>query len=441
MNKGSMGSPGMGMKGGASMGSRSGGAAMGSQGYGMNDSYDSFDVDTPGPGGYSAARNVQNALSSLSDSVGSRSSRYGQSVDVGSTPTYYDYSKGDRGSSWDSFGREKSLRDAGVKDQPSSALGSIASYAQREWKEIDRYVYEDVDDRPRAPRGGRYKLPQPGSTIGEYASNDMRGYSAARSRYPPQRSESRRGPRRMDDFDSGYDDYETSGRYESTSRGRSPQGPNRGYDEYENNGYGPGPQRQSRDDIYSSNAYGSSRRDGYDSDYNDYDHDDRRYDDAPRDRGRRRDDDRYPPPRRNRRREGPYDDDDEYYDYDEPRGRRSEGMHRARDRFSDENEYYEREPRRRPPPRRRRDPRDEGRGGRPFGVNRGRDIDYQSMNRDDYGYGDRDRRRDSLRRDYEYNGHRGQSLVDYQVRRRGPPLDGIIDVSPRRPGRYDDPYY
>ena len=371
--------------GGGRMASRSGGAAMGSNGYGMDDSYDSFGVDTPG-------------------------SRI-KSVQAGSSPNSFDYSRGgDHGSyrddyyeSDDYYGRDdfcrkdKSLRDAGVKDEPSSALGSIASNAQKRVKEIDRYVNDDIDDRPRAPRGRRarkYKLPEPGSNIGEYGG-DGRRRNNDNSRYPPGRP---RRSRRMDDS-SGYDEYDSYDEYGtngmSTSRGR--RGP-----EYQ----------ESRDDSYSyNNGYESKRTDGYNNDYEDAD--DRRYD-APRGRSG----DSRPPPRRRNDRYNDYEDyddrDDRRYD-DAPRGR-SGSMRRGRgDDF-----YDDRDDRRYNAPRGRRSPRrgDDGGWGmesRSFGS---RSVDYRSFNDGyDYGYDDRSGPR---RRDYE----RGQSLVDYQLRpprRRGPP--------------------
>ena len=381
MNQGSMGGS---MGGRGSMASRSGGAAMGaSQGYG-NDG-----MDSPYPGGYS---------------TGSRSSRNGQSVDVGSTPTYYDYSKGDRGSSYDSYGREKSLRDAGVKDEPSSALGNIASYSQRRLKEIDRYVYEDVDDRPYAPRGGGYKLPEPGSTIGvdgDYHGDDRRRPRRGEEYFPPpQRRSRRRDDYRRDDMyeprprrsGGGYDE---SDGYENASMGRRdsrpPRQPRIPDDSYASSSYGDRKMNsydsEQRESLRAQNSYGSRRRgmdDGYENDY----YDERDDYDAPRGRRRRR------------------DDYDEYRDdrrYDEP-PRRRERRGGMRDRYEDD--YYEGPPRR--PPRRRLDPMDS------------------------FGYDSRDRRREGIRS--RRSGHRGQPG------RRGRGRDRIIDVEPR--GMYDDdPYY
>jgi hypothetical protein len=59
----------------------------------------------------------------------------------------FDYGGGDQGLALDYYSRPtaaESIRDAGVKVQPSSVLGSIAITAsRRRMEEIERYVYQE----------------------------------------------------------------------------------------------------------------------------------------------------------------------------------------------------------------------------------------------------------------------------------------------------------
>jgi len=232
-----------------------------------------------------------------------------------------------------------------------------------------------------------------------------------------------------------------------------------GYDKnsyYEDNsGY---PLQQSNvADPYQSDVYEPSRTGQYDSDYDTYGRDDS-YDDRYDSRGigRRNTFDKSTKNTFGRVRDR-FADDDEYFDpmYDSPRQGPRE-------------DYYDDTPRR------------PNGGTRPFGVDR-RNIDYQSMNRpldgsnkENYGYNTRNRQPRGIgefdRPVQSKWGHVGQSLIDYQVkppRRRGPqdtdfmpPSRGqqqqnndFIDVTPgqNQPDfnagfdpmydQYDDPYY
>ena len=82
----------------------------------------------------------------------------------------FDYGAGDQGPTSDYYSRPtvESIRDAGVKVQPSSVLGSIASTAsRRRMKEIERYVYQEGN--ASFPNANNF-APQQGSM--NYGNND-----------------------------------------------------------------------------------------------------------------------------------------------------------------------------------------------------------------------------------------------------------------------------
>lgn len=349
----------------------------------MDRSFGSLDADSFLPdrrGMASSARNVQNTLSSLSDSP--RSTRYGQ----------FDR---DRSFSWDDPNpRSKSIRDAGLKDRPASVLGSIASSSKRPIKEIERYVYEEEDTR--GPSVGR-SMRRRGSPIGEFGGYERRSYD-----YDSPRSPSRRSYDEDNFLDDEY--YESDDRYSPRDRRPRRRSMDRGIDDrFVGEGEFDDPMYDARERVPNDRRW---REEQYDDEYEYYD--------EPRSRR----------PRKRRRRE-------EYFE-DAPRERYSRG------------EYYDDSPRRRPMRDMRDDyddgPRNPSWGDRPFGVNR-RNIGYQDMNGSYYTrnrrptIGDFDRPAPSRR------GHVGQSLIDYQVRpprrerRRG---NDIIDVDSRTVDPYDD---
>jgi len=204
--------------GGASRGPGMGSSSLGGFGGGIGGGPDGF-----GSGMRSAAENVQSALSSLSENAGSRrTSRYGQSVYTGSSPSSFDVSRSDRSSVWGNPNYNQSIRDAGEKKSPGSVLGSIAATSQRRVKEIERLVYYEEEGRPGP------SMPQTGERIGDVGGGyKSRRYSDENPRLPLQRSSgksynddssrfspknadpySANGPRRTDRFDRDNDLYD-----------------------------------------------------------------------------------------------------------------------------------------------------------------------------------------------------------------------------------------
>lgn len=357
--------------------------------YGDQSSYGGFDEATGA--GYSAARNSQSVLGSLSDRASpQRMSRYGQSTQDGYSSSKYDYGMRDQYSMWDySKPRVESIRDAGVKDRPSSVLGSIASLSQKRMKEIERYVYEeDGLSRPNPntflKQNGYRGVDYEGYSRQNYAEDDQYSYNAE--------SEN------IDQYDLDYDSYQS--------------GVQRRYGNDDSSYL---PQRVNAANPYSSVLYQPRRMDQFGSDYDNYESDDQY---APRGRG---------------------------WNAFDKSTRNTFG--RVRKRFSDDedDEYFDSVNGRRRPPYSQRRPRvdyynDSGWGSRQFGAD-SRNIDYQSMNRpfdrqsrENSGYNTQIRLPRTMG---EFDGHVqskwghiGQSLIDYQVKppRRGRrPVNGIID--------------
>lgn len=339
-----------------------------------------------GSTGLSSAATVNHALSSLSERASpSRTSRYSQSVQ-GSSPSTFDFSKGDRYSdNPNSRDRYLSLRDAGVKDYPSTGLGSIAASSQRRMKEIERYIYYGDDDNPTidvnddilgypSPRSrefGRYNRRDVDDT--KRSENDF--YENEYSRLPSQRSnvepDFSNAPERLDQF------------YSERKARRLP------------------PQRSSS--ANSDFSDGPRRLGQYDSDY---DHDDPEIVDDYDRRPRR---DRSDIPRRMDRRS-------------RRAGRRPRRMGR-RPRSDQFDNYYD------------------GDNRRPRGLDRDYDSDYDGMgqfdDRDDVFY-DRDDQYEPRRRKNRYNAQNRQSESAHTGRQlqtgRRPDFDPEIDPM------YDDPY-
>lgn len=126
-----------------------------------------------------------------------------------------DYGGGDQGHTSEYYSRLKvdSVRDAGVKDQPSSVLGSIASASRRRMKEIERYVHEQ--EGMSFPNPKRFS-PRQGSAEGDNVGFDRRNYPDNYSRFPSERlslvdqySYDGREPGNIDQFDRDYDFYQT----------------------------------------------------------------------------------------------------------------------------------------------------------------------------------------------------------------------------------------
>jgi len=530
---------GMGGMGGAARVPAMGSSSLGDFGGGMGGGPDGFGGPSTDLGMRSAAENVHGALSSLSENAGSpRTSRYGQSVRAGSSPSSFDDYRGDRSSTWGNPNNNRSLRDAGVKSGPDSVLGSIAASSQRRIKEIERLIYYNEEGRPGP------SVPRTGATIGNFGSEyDRRRYSDGNSRLPLRRSSGRRyddersmlhspsadpylanEPRKMDGFDSDYDLYDETRYNDENSSLPSQRSSGR-------NGR-PMPPARVADPYLSREPRGMDR---FESDYGPYD--DRRYDDersrVPRQRSfgrgyndemprsprganpypanqarrmdrfdsdydlsdeRRYNDERSRLPRQ-RSSAGPYSSsesrgmdlvDNDYYDSDRMDQFDSDYYDSDRmDQFDNDYDFYESDvsrrgrrntlgidkARRTRPPRRMgqldRDydayDRDEIRapprphrgrimGKRPFGVNR-RNIDYQSMNRpmdgsDKENFNTQNRLPTSIGefdrpRQSKWEGHVGQSLIDYQVKppRRGRPRDVGRQTRPDFDPIFDDPYF
>jgi len=121
------------------------------------------------------------AIGEFSPSVGPGGSdaAMGGGIGIGRT---CDYDPGDpRGRTSDYYPRQqpkvKSVRDTGVKDLPSSMLGSIASASRRPMKEIDRYVYQEDN------MSFDGVMPQQGSVEGDYNGYDGRNYGDNADQY------------------------------------------------------------------------------------------------------------------------------------------------------------------------------------------------------------------------------------------------------------------
>ena len=126
-----------------------------------------------------------------------------------------DYGVEDQGHTSDHYSRSKvdSVRDAGVKDRPSSVLGSIASASRRRMKEIERYVHEQ--EGMSFPNPKRF-VPRQGSAEGGDGGFDRRNYPDSYSRYPSERlplvdqySCDGHEPGNIDQFDCDHDSYQT----------------------------------------------------------------------------------------------------------------------------------------------------------------------------------------------------------------------------------------
>lgn len=385
MNKGpGMGGGTGGMNKGPGMGGGGIGGGMGGQriggGNGMGGASMGGGLGGSGFMRPSSAATVNHALSSLSERAApSRASRYGRSVQ-GSSPSSFDFSKGDRGSYWgSSYPRDKhlSLRDAGVKEHPNSVLGSIAASSQRQMKEIERYIYYEDDEYP-SPRSSEF------DDYDSSSGDDIHDSSI----YPSQRSRSdafsSNSPRRIGGYEN--DHYENEYRRLPPQRSSATERMHRHDDENDTRRLLP--QRSSANVDRIDGDYGryDRRMDSFDSD------DDRdSYDD--RDDGRPR---RY---------DGRLDRFDGEYDRNRRRRRRS------RSRF--DSDYHHNNMRRRRMDRRPR--RDQF------------DSDYSRENRR--------RRRRALSRKSELYDDRG---YDYPQRRSG--AGRVSDFDPEFDPMYDDPY-
>ena len=147
------------------------------EGNGLSALAGGFQVSRPS----SRTNHGGSAIGDFSPSVGLGGSdaAMGGGIGIGRT---FDYDTGDpRGPTSDYYPKQqpkvKSVRDTGVKDLPSSMLGSIASASRRPMKEIDRYVYQEDN------MSFDGVMPQQGSVEGGYNGYDGRNYGDNADQY------------------------------------------------------------------------------------------------------------------------------------------------------------------------------------------------------------------------------------------------------------------